>query len=128
MMNEPEYRKRLAEMPREHRHALMFGEWKPERFRRVSSARLNKDNHCGVFPLVSLGDKRYEVEPGWRVVGWTTAPWRSYGQTKAIVFEKLSSPREHDHLSALEQGWYWCHGDIEEMTFENAVAPSAGPK
>ena len=88
---------------------------------KISSAKLHRENHCGVFPLCSIGNRTYEVEDGWSVVGWSDAPWVSAGQTTAVVFEKHCSPREYDDISILDPGLYWLHGDIFTMTFVGLV-------
>lgn len=84
--------------------------------RKLSSARLNKNNHCLVYPVtIDAKSKAMQIDGGWRLVGWTDAP---YGKSKtAVVFEKQSPAAYsiHDVLSDLEPGLYWCHGD--ESTF-----------
>lgn len=82
---------------------------------RVSSARLRRDNHCGIWPLCWLGGDEYETIEGWTPLGWAIAPWKSGGgETHAIVFEKTdhltSDPQNH-----FEPGVYWCHGDFEKI-------------
>lgn len=85
---------------------------------KISSAKLNHENHCLVYPVAGTREC-FRCEPGWQVVGWSNAPYpnRFGGETKAIVFEKTSPATESimDVLAELEPGLYWCHGDIELM-------------
>ena len=86
---------------------------------KFSSARLNRENYCFVYPLCSLGDGRYEGVDGWEIVGWTDAPWpRATGETRAIVFRKDSPAKDSlfDPLEDFEPGHYWCHGNPEKMS------------
>lgn len=89
----------------------------------VSSAKLNRENHCLVYPLISCGGY-FELECGWKLIGSSSAPYGSVNRTKAIVFEKTSprSPSAFDLLADLDPGIYWCHGDIEQLEIRtNAV-------
>jgi hypothetical protein len=82
----------------------------------VNSARLTRENHCLVYPLISHGGY-WTLEEGWKLVGEATAPYGRSGQTKAIVFEKTTPAKESvlDMLSGLEPGIYWVHGSVEAM-------------
>ncbi len=86
---------------------------------KVSSAKLHRENRCGVYPLTSLGGGEYEVDDGWVVSGWSIAPWKGTSEW-AIVFEKTSPAREtFDPMDSFEPGLYWCHGDITAFKFRS---------
>lgn len=79
----------------------------------VPSKKLNRENHCLVYPLIRKETGGYELEQGWIYLGSSTAPYGRAGQSKALVFEKKAPRRESlmDVLADLEPGVYWCHGD-----------------
>lgn len=82
----------------------------------MNNARLTHENHCFVYPLINKGGY-FVIEQGWKLCGETTAPYNRHGQTKAIVFEKMTPAKESilDILAELEPGIYWVHGNIESM-------------
>jgi hypothetical protein len=102
----------------------------PHTWPKVSSAKLNHENHCLVYPVKGTLDA-FCCESGWQVAGWSNAPYpnRMGGETKAIVFEKTSPASESimDLLADLEPGLYWCHGDIELMDIRSNSPPTSPP-
>ena|ERR1041384_7625398 len=78
---------------------------------RLNSAKLNVENRAYQHPLCGLGNDRYLVMEGWRLVGWASAPYGGAGN-HAIVYERLTP----DQDNVFEVGkLYWCHGNANKM-------------
>ena len=87
--------------------------------RKVNSAKLTRENRVYIHPVCALPNNRYMVGEGWKVIGWSDAPWKSAIGAHAIVYEKISkmdmdSLDTHAHF---EPGIYWGHGDADKMQF-----------
>ena len=84
----------------------------------VSSAKLHNENHCGVHPCIALSGNRYQVCPGWELVGYAHPPWVGSGSW-AIVYQKNvpANDKSYDPYDQLEPGIYWAHGTPELMEF-----------
>ncbi len=89
---------------------------------KVNSARIHSENRVYIHPVHALGKDRYSCYPGWRIVGWANAPYKSLNGSEAIVYERLW-PRNleggiEDSYNHLERGLYWGHGNAATMSFQ----------
>lgn len=86
---------------------------------KVNSAKLTKENRVYIHPVCALPLDRYMVNEGWKIIGWSDAPWTSAIGPHAIVYEKLSvsDADNYDAHSQFEPGIYWGHGDAKKMQF-----------
>jgi hypothetical protein len=78
---------------------------------KVNSAKVSVENRAFLHPLCCLGEDLYLLLEGWKLVGWTSAPYAGSGK-HAIVYERLTP----DPDNVFEVGkLYWCHGTATKM-------------
>lgn len=76
--------------------------------------RLNHRNHRRLWPLVGLGDDKFDLEDGWTIVGCCKAPYGSgYGYGDALVLE-FWGDEDEDNC-----GLHWMHCDLTKIKLPN---------